>query len=153
MERVESLKAGIVGAIAIGFATLLIRAVTPLLPMNWGAEFHWPMQMVGLSLAGVAHGAIALFTGFLFGVAYRYLVRQDTNPHLQTGAVMAFGLIRGLAQIAPQLNLLDHAIGLVPWLAWGMVLVQNVALFAIAQPMLQQALNRGWVRPLGSLSH
>lgn len=44
-------------------------------------------------------GAIAFFSGLLFGVTYRYLIRSDKNPQLKAGGVLAFGLVRGLTQI------------------------------------------------------
>ncbi|NJN88715.1 MAG: hypothetical protein HC881_23575, partial [Leptolyngbyaceae cyanobacterium SL_7_1] len=52
-----------------------------------------------IQLPMLLQGAIALATGFLFGVSYRYIVRQDENSHLKSGAILAFGIIRGLAQI------------------------------------------------------
>jgi hypothetical protein len=49
-------------------------------------------------------GAIATFSGLLFGVTYRYIIRSDKNPQLKAGGVLAFGLVRGLTQMELGLN-------------------------------------------------
>jgi hypothetical protein len=41
----------------------------------------------------------AIISGFLFGVTYRYVVRNDDNPHLKDGTVAAFALVRGLVPL------------------------------------------------------
>jgi ammonia channel protein AmtB len=56
------------------------------------------------STVSVVNVAIASISGFLFAVTYRYIVRDDQNPHLKSGAVSAFGLVRGLAQIQEPLD-------------------------------------------------
>ena len=125
-ERIESLKAGGLGAIAttIGFSLLALI----------------PIQPIALPLLEVQE-AIALVTGFLFGVTYRYIVRQDDNSHLREGAVLAFGLVRGLAQV-------ESSLMAQPLLA-GTVVLESVVMMAIACVGLEVAMRRGWLKPFG----
>jgi hypothetical protein len=85
--------------------------------------------------------AIAAISGFLFGITYRYIVRSDRNPHLNSGAVAAFSLVRGLAEIDAGLHLQSHN----PW--WfGLVVLESFLLFAIARVALDIAIGRNWVK-------
>lgn len=138
-ERIESLKSGIVGAIATGLAAVALALILPL----FREEVSWELS---IQLSTLLQGAIALATGFLFGVSYRYIVRQDENSHLKSGAVLAFGVIRGLAQIDSQID----AIALDQLIDWGSVVLQNIFLFAIAQQVLNWAIGRKWVKPFDS---
>ena len=95
-ERIDSLKAGSIGAIALGVATGVFDLLNHWIHLHsWGSALvtaqSWFDQ--GLTLG------FAIISGFLFGVTYRYILRDDPNPHLRTGAIAAFGLIRGFAQI------------------------------------------------------
>jgi hypothetical protein len=96
-ERWESLKAGLVGAIAAGILFGLIALLETQL------RTHLPDFSTGLNrslgISTLISLAIAMLAGFLFAVTYRYVIRQDQNLHLGSGAVMAFGLVRGLAQM------------------------------------------------------
>ncbi|GAQ82004.1 hypothetical protein KFL_000970300 [Klebsormidium nitens] len=86
-ERIESGKAAAI-AVATGLAASL-----PVVLAGRGPE----SSLVSLV---VSEGAI-LATCALFGVCYRYMIRRDTqNTHLKGGVVAAFGLTRGLAQVA-----------------------------------------------------
>jgi hypothetical protein len=58
-----------------------------------------------VNLQVLLSGIILGFSGFLFGVTYRYIIRVDTNPHLKTGGILVFGLVRGLTQIEVGWNL------------------------------------------------
>ncbi|MBD2459729.1 hypothetical protein H6G89_01615 [Oscillatoria sp. FACHB-1407] len=136
-ERIESLKAGIVGAIATGLAAFASALILPLFQeASWG---------LSIQLSTLLQGAIALATGLLFGVSYRYIVRQDNNPQLKAGAVLAFGVIRGLAQIDLQVD----TITLDQLIDWSSVVLQNIVLFAIAQQVLNWAIGQKWVKPFG----
>ncbi|MDX2215809.1 MAG: hypothetical protein SFY66_21275 [Oculatellaceae cyanobacterium bins.114] len=139
LERIESLKAGTVGAIATGLAAFVLALIVPLFQekVSWGLT---------IQLSTLLEGAIALVTGFLFGVSYRYIVRQDDNSHLKSGAILAFGVIRGLAQI----DLHVDAIALDQLIDWGSVVMQNIVLFAIAQQVLNLAIAQKWVKPFGN---
>ena len=97
MERWESLKAGGIGAIAAGMLFALFTIInhtwilTPTSPLA--------LQPDNLGVTVAVSGAIAILSGFLFAVTYRYVIRHDQNVHLKSGAVAAFGLVRGLAQL------------------------------------------------------
>ena len=80
-ERIESLKAGGIAGIAFGITYGLSVLVNRAFGLN--AE----ETLIKL--------AIALLSGFLFGVTYRYIIRTDSNSHLKEGAILAFGLVRG----------------------------------------------------------
>ena len=103
-ERLESLKAGVIGSISLGLAFLS----TSLINVLWLNKYF---QLVNYNTVDIVNlqvllsGIIVGFSGFLFGVTYRYIVRVDTNPHLKTGGILAFGLVRGLTQIEVAWNL------------------------------------------------
>jgi hypothetical protein len=139
LERIESLKAGIVGAIATALAAFVLALILTLFQEETSWEFS-------IQLSTLLQGAIALVTGFLFGVSYRYIVRQDDNSHLKSGAILAFGVIRGLAQLDLQVD----AIAFDQLIDWGSVVLQNIVLFAIAQQVLNGAIGRKWVKPFSS---
>jgi hypothetical protein len=138
-ERIESLKAGAFSAVATSFCfglTIVIHQTFALvnLPVanaqpfvaSWGWVVSW---------------AIAALSGFLFGVTYRYIIRQDQNPHLKTGAVMAFGLVRGLAQTDLGLSIGSS------WLPLALGVPESILLFAVARLVTDWALHQGWVKP------
>lgn len=139
VERLESLKAGIVGGLTLGLAfvitsfvnTLVLAKYFPTLtslehPVNWG----W-----------LVSSAIAGFSGLLFGVTYRYIIRQDQNPQLKAGGVLAFGLVRGLTQIETSWNFVDTVLP-------GVVLAgESILWFALAAITLDFALHQRWLKP------
>ena len=97
-ERMASLKAGALasisgGSIFVGAVVFNHQVIATTFPA------FWVLQMQGLNWQGLGSGVIALLSVFLFGVTYRYIVRTDENPQLQSGAVMAFSMARGLAQV------------------------------------------------------
>jgi hypothetical protein len=79
-ERIESVKSGIVAAVAgsIGFAPYAIIA-----GLIQGFDGNWEFN----------HDMFALTLG-LFGITYRYAVRNSSNPQLKMGVVSAFALTR-----------------------------------------------------------
>ncbi len=126
-ERVESLKAGVVsGSTAAALWSAIALAAGPRLDLD----------RPGLLLAA----GIAGFSGFLFGVTYRYVIRHDRNPHLKSGAVGAFALVRGLAQIEPLLRQES-----IPWELIVILLGQNMVMFTVARWVLDGASDRGWL--------
>ncbi|MEO1522047.1 MAG: hypothetical protein AAFU78_14880 [Cyanobacteria bacterium J06633_2] len=141
-DRIESLKAGVIGAIALGlaFAGLSLLHVlwrhTPLATLGF-------IPIYGIGLEGLISGAIALVSGFLFGVTYRYIVRTDDNPHLKAGAVGAFGLVRGLSQV--DIGLLLHGN------RWLLLLLvgESMAMMAIAQVVMDWSFRQQWIQPFG----
>lgn len=137
-ERWQSLKAGILGAIAaalmFGILLQLNRlAVTQFSELD--ALLTWQDGVVVL-----LDGAIAKFSGFLFAVTYRYIIRQDQNPHLRSGAVGAFGLVRGLA-------LVEMAWQQVPPVVLVILVVESFLLFGGVRIVLDWSLAKGWILP------
>ncbi len=135
-ERLESLKIGLLAACAalLSFG-LLERGIgwlplpTAILPLTRG--------LIPLGLAA----AIVGLSGFLFGVTYRYVVRRDRNPHLKSGVVLAFGLVRGLAQLEVGVRWAE----LLPRL--GGLVIESLILFAIVGAIVDVALTQGKVAP------
>jgi hypothetical protein len=134
VERIESVKAGSLSGIAAGVAYGTIDSLD-----RWLLGGYSP-PLISLSL----ELAIAIATGFLFGVTYRYIIRTDRNSHLNSGAVLAFGLVRGLARV--------DVGGLEPiqLLANGLIVLESVALFVIARAAIDYALSVRWIAPFKS---
>jgi hypothetical protein len=134
VERIESVKAGSLSGIAagIGYGTIVMFDRLVL-----GGHLL-PLVSLGLELA------IAIAAGFLFGVTYRYIIRTDRNSHLNSGAVLAFGLVRGLAQVDVD------GLELTQILTNGVVVVESVVLFTIARYTLDYALMSRWIAPFKS---
>ncbi len=142
-ERLESLKAGLLGALATGFAFAGLMLTTSWLRSLPFALFaDWPSSTILANL--ILSIGIAVFSGFLFGATYRYIIRKDHNSHLKSGAVLAFGLVRGLAQVEVGLNLWKT---LLPFMV---LTVESILLFAIARLILDWALMKGWVQAFKS---
>jgi hypothetical protein len=131
VERIESVKAGSLGGLAAGVSYGVIVMIEKLIhPTNLSS-------VIGLSL----ETAIAIITGFLFGITYRYVIRTDRNHHLNSGAVLAFGLVRGLAQIDVSKFELSQV------LMDGFIVGKSILLFEIARYVLDRALEKSWVLP------
>ncbi|MCU0527142.1 MAG: hypothetical protein MUF72_20225 [Elainella sp. Prado103] len=140
-ERIESLKAGIASAAgaAIVWSGLQLGAIWAIFPELDGQVWQralWSPE-TGLQLG------IAIFSGFLFGVTYRYIVRSDRNTHLRSGAAGAFGLVRGLAEI-------DRSLLQAPIWASALVLLENLLLFGLLSLWLDWLLQKGWLQEFGA---
>lgn len=143
VERIESIKAGVVASLAVAIAftgaSLLNRLIL--------ATRFEPLAGLQASADGIGFllsGAIAVITGVLFGITYRYVVRQDQNSHLKSGAVLAFGLVRGLAQI--DVGVMTQGV-LLPFVVLAL---ESILLFAVARVVLDRTMSNGWVRPFKS---
>ncbi|MDJ0799683.1 MAG: hypothetical protein QNJ51_23200 [Calothrix sp. MO_167.B12] len=142
-ERFESFKAGIIGGLcllcAFGITAWLAHLV--LIPYLGLLSFSYTNVF---DLHFIFSAAIAGFSGFLFGVTYRYIIRQDENPHLKSGAVLAFGLVRGLTQIDMGFNLSDTLIPAmflaIPSLLW----------FFLTAKCLDLSIKWAWLKPFTS---
>ncbi|MBT9312951.1 hypothetical protein [Leptothoe kymatousa] len=132
-ERIESVKTGIVAAIAgIAVSLILVVATGIFTP---GAAPHMPLLILQrLSIAAVCC--------FLFGVTYRYIIRQDPNPHLRSGAVGAFALTRSLSQLE-SLNFAEQTNILVLMLP----IAESFGLFLVVRLILDFGLQRQWLKP------
>ena len=141
-ERIESLKAGTLAALSFTLVYSLIAVVNMSV---LGEQFE---ELAALSITTafewVVKVAIAAASGFLFGVTYRYVIREDENPHLKDGAVLAFGLVRGLAPVEMEHHLIDAVWSL------GVVGVESILCFAIARLAIDWAIHRHWVKPFKS---
>ena len=126
-ERIESLKAGGIAGTAFG----ITYGLSVLVNRTFGLNTEETLIKL----------AIALLSGFLFGVTYRYIIRTDSNSHLKEGAILAFGLVRGggLAEMTDPL--LDNGVFL------AIVLLEGMIGFAIARFCLDIALSRQWLKP------
>ena len=87
-ERIESIQVGSISALAFLVPYLLFLTVDRLF-------LGESLTVIGtfVKISG------AIISGFLFGVTYRYVVRNDDNPHLKDGTVAAFALVRGLVPL------------------------------------------------------
>ena len=135
-ERIESAKAGIVGAVVFAVTELVITVVNGLM-FHLAAEFKFWAMLDGVELIQIAVG---LISGFLFGVTYRYIIRDDRNSHLNDGAVLAFGLVRGLA-------LIERNLVLTELLSLGILVIQSIICFAIARSLLDLAISSKLIKP------
>lgn len=138
-ERIESLKAGTLAALSFTLAYSLTQVVNSLVL----AEQFEVLAALHITDAVnlLVKVAIAGLSGFLFGVTYRYVIRDDKNPHLKSGAVLAFGLVRGLAPVEVEQNLTEAFWSL------GILGIESVVCFAIARLSLDWAIHRHWVKP------
>ncbi|MEI6441733.1 MAG: hypothetical protein WCO29_01040 [Nostocales cyanobacterium ELA583] len=139
-ERLESLKAGVIGSISLGLAFLITSFINA-----WWLSKYFPIlsyeQIDLVNLQMLLSGVIAGFSGFLFGVTYRYIIRLDANPHLKTGGVWAFGLVRGLTQIEVGWNINNSVL---PFL---ILAGESILWFAVAAFVLDTAILRKWLKP------
>jgi hypothetical protein len=150
-ERLESVKAGSIAALsASGLDSLVTLAASRL-----------PIGLFPLDRLAVAHVVITGFSGFLFGVTYRYVVRTDRNVHLGQGAILAFGLVRGLSILEPRLVRLAEGLVEGVTLGWGHqtesiapivvesagLLFQAILPFAGAAAILGLSLQQRWLQP------
>ncbi|QLE59553.1 hypothetical protein FD725_27040 [Nostoc sp. TCL26-01] len=142
VERLESLKAGLIGGLAVVFAFLISSFVNTLLLAKYfpalvstPIDVHWRWLFSGV---------VAGFSGLLFGVTYRYVIRSDQNPQLKTGAVMAFGLVRGLTQIELGWNANNSV------LPFFVLAGESIFWFVMAAIALDVAIQIGWVNPFPS---
>ncbi|MDJ0531504.1 MAG: hypothetical protein QNJ70_03255 [Xenococcaceae cyanobacterium MO_207.B15] len=132
-ERIESIKGGVTAAVAFAIADLGIVLV------NTFAFNLSNFNLIPVSSLEdwLVRAIIAVISGFLFGVTYRYIIRSDRNSHLQDGAVLAFGLVRGLAL----------AEGKTISLLLLVLIIESIISFAIARIVLDFALSRKLIKP------
>jgi hypothetical protein len=132
--RLESIKAGLFSALAVMVAAALVWLAI--------AAFHLPLPLPNSRLAWFVNSVIAVCSGFFFGITYRYVVRQDDNLHLGSGAVGAFAFVRSLAQIEA---LWDDSFAILTWL---LITGESFLWFAIARYSLDWAIGRQKIKPL-----
>ena len=139
-ERLESLKAGVIGSISLGLAFLSTSFINVLwLDKYFPIVTYDKIDIVNLQM--LLNGVIAGFSGFLFGVTYRYIIRVDANPHLKTGGIWAFGLVRGLTQIEVGWHLSNSVL---PFL---ILAGESILWFSLAAFALDTAILWKWLKP------
>ena len=144
-ERWASMQAAGVGGLLAGVVSgggLLVHQ--PYLLPTLGAALSRG-EWTSLALLSTAVSlAIAGLSGALFALTYRYAIRQDPNPQLKAGVVLAFALVRGLAQVDAASAIAQHYW---PFLA---ALGDSLALFGLTGLGVDWGLRRGWLRSFGS---
>ncbi|MBN3950506.1 MAG: hypothetical protein HWQ38_30185 [Nostoc sp. NMS7] len=142
-ERLESLKAGIIGGLSLCFAFAIASFLNTLVLAKYfqtlaslQSDVNWHLWV---------SGAIAFFSGLLFGVTYRYIIRSDKNPQLKAGGVLAFGLVRGLTQI--ELGWNSHS----TILPFVVLAFESVLWFGIAAFAVDIAIQLRWLKPFSSI--
>ncbi len=130
LERIESVKAGYLGGMAFTVAYVLILAI------NYTT---WDVSVADVVSLGVKV-AIAFISGFLFAVTYRYIIRTDKNGHLKDGAVLAFGLVRGLVPVELSSDVFHH------WGQLAILGIESIICFMVARVCLEFAFHRGWIK-------
>ncbi|MEO1508266.1 MAG: hypothetical protein AAFU84_11510 [Cyanobacteria bacterium J06633_23] len=138
-ERIESVKAGTVAAI-IGTAISFVFVVFDTWLMGQGFTQAWLLH-------AIQRLAVAVVCCFLFGVTYRYIVRQDPNPHLKSGAVGAFALTRSLGQLE---TLELSALSMDQALPIALPIAESFGLFLTVRLVLDWGLKQQWFQPFAS---
>lgn len=140
-ERFESFKVAILGAGSAGLIAgglwlghRLWQQASPMLPYGFSS-------LAGLTL--LVSWAIASLSGALFALTYRYAIRQNQNPQLNAGVVLAFALVRGLAQVDA-----GSAIAQQFW-PFGVACIESLILFSGTAILLNGAFRWQWVKPFG----
>ena len=142
-ERLESLKAGIIGGLSVCFTFALSILLNTFVLAKYFQILAFLQYDLDWRLC--VSGAVATFTGFLFGVTYRYIIRSDKNPQLKAGGVLAFGLVRGLTQI--ELGWNSHST------IWPFLVLagESVLWFGLAAIALNIAIQLRWVKTFSSV--
>ena len=134
-ERIESVKAGILSSAVFGVTEAILILTNNFLGLLLGSSIH--LGQITSFIDFCVRLAIAFISGFLFGVTYRYIIRGDRNSHLQDGAVLAFGLVRGFALI--------EGTNISP--LWLLLIAESIIGFAIARMSLDFALKFKLIKP------
>ena len=143
-ERIESLKAGTLAALSLTLTYILVAVGNSLVLAESFTQLA--ALQVTIPIDFLIRVAVTWLSGLLFGVTYRYVIREDNNSHLKDGAALAFGLVRGLAPVEGQQNLTDAF-----WLV-GVLGIENILCFLIARFTLDWAIHYGWIKPFKSTS-
>ncbi len=139
-ERLESFKAGVIAGFCLTFAFVITSLVNSLVLARYFPALS-SLQIDLLNWHWLVSSAIACFSGLLFGVTYRYIIRSDKNPQLKAGGVLAFGLVRGLAQVDVAFS---SAYPILPFFVLG---VESILWFGLAALALDIAMQFGWLKP------
>ncbi|MEM9004831.1 MAG: hypothetical protein AAGE59_15075 [Cyanobacteria bacterium P01_F01_bin.86] len=142
-ERLASLKAASLGGACAGIVSLGILGANRLMAQGTMASLiGFASGLTRLTL--LVNLAIAILSGALFALTYRYAVRQDENPQLKAGVVLAFTLVRGLAQVDA-----GSAIAQNFW-PFLRACSESFLIFGVGAIALTLATQRQWIRPFGN---
>lgn len=136
-ERIESLKAATLAALSFTLAYSITVVGNNLVLAQF--QIFAALQITTL-IDLLGRVATAWMSGFLFGVTYRYVIREDKNSHLNDGAVLAFGIVRGLAPVEVEQNLTAAL-----WLL-GVLVVESIGCFLVTRLILDWAIHRYWLK-------
>ena len=148
-DRIESFKAGFLGAIASVFAFFAIALLHHFLQNFLYVQLISSFELSNPFILLIKLGIIG-FSGFLFAVTYRYIVRRDRNSHLKSGAILAFACIRSFGAIDHDLPTLTLLPLVQLALVSAILLLENVAWLAIVQSLLETAIQYKWIAAFGS---
>ncbi|OYQ63647.1 hypothetical protein B9G53_16195 [Pseudanabaena sp. SR411] len=148
-DRIESFKAGFLGAIASVFAFFAIALLHHFLQNFLSVQLISSFELSSPFILLIKLGMIG-FSGFLFAVTYRYIVRRDRNSHLKSGAILAFACIRSFGAIDRDLPTLTLLPLVQLALVSAILLLENVAWLAIVQSLLETAIQTKWIAAFGS---
>jgi len=125
----------------------------------WQASSAWYPSDAFDAQWELAHDGLAVMLG-LFGLVYRYAVRQDSNPQLKQGVVGAFVITRTLSmlQASEECSALplscDPPLG---YLNWEMIAtgvgsgVESGVAFAAAAAAIELAFSKEFIRRFPTL--
>jgi hypothetical protein len=137
-DRIASVQAaGLTGALAglVGAGLLLLHRAAAL---GWAEAATSAID----GIAGITFWisvAIAALSGALFGITYRYAVRQDTSSYLRSGVIFAFSFVRGLALVN-----VGAAVSMMGW-PFLIAITESLLMFSLAAAGLEVALRQGWI--------
>ena len=148
-DRIESFKAGFLGLIASVFVFFAIAILHHFLQNSLTVQLISSFELGNPFILLIKLSMIG-FSGFLFAVTYRYIVRRDRNSHLKSGAILAFACIRSFGTIERDLS----ALTLLPLtqmaFAIAILLLENLTWLAIVQSILETAIQNKWIAAFGS---
>jgi len=149
-DRIESFKAGFLGVIASVFAFFVIALLHHFLQNFLTGQLISSFELGNPFILLIKLSMIG-FSGFLFAVTYRYIVRRDRNSHLKSGAILAFACIRSFGTIEPDLSTLTLLPLTQMAFAIAILLLENIAWLAIVQSILETAIQNKWIAAFGSV--
>ncbi|QQE66620.1 hypothetical protein GFS31_33200 [Leptolyngbya sp. BL0902] len=137
-DRIASVQSATLTGFIAGLAGAGLLLLHRVAALGWAAAAASTID----GLAGLTFWisvAIAALSGALFGITYRYAVRQDTSSYLRSGVIFAFSFVRGLALVN-----VGAAVSMMGW-PFLIAITESLLMFAVAAAVLELALRRGWV--------
>ncbi|WP_236612411.1 hypothetical protein [Picosynechococcus sp. NKBG15041c] len=137
-----SLKVAVTGSVSAGLVGFIILLGHRILDLGLdGIALSFLGGIASLTL--IYDAFIAAISGALFALTYRYAIRMDKNPQLNGGVVLAFTLVRGLAQVDAGSAIAQN---FWPFLsACG----ESFGIFGLTALVLNFAIARGWLTAFG----